>query len=124
MQVNCLQINLGDLNTKRMLDLMAVSQDDGPLPLYVHTVYHILHHMRIMQQETGGTFNYYKFKQQVVDATLGPAQLGPLNQHLDTLESFMAPLKMVKKKGRKVNAKDGTKWISEVCDMAFLSMSV
>jgi hypothetical protein len=79
-----------DLNTKRMLDLMAVSRDDGPMPLYLHAIYRILRDMRIAQQNAKATFSYAEFKRQVMDTPMTPAQLGPLNQRLDTLESFMS----------------------------------
>lgn len=68
---------------------MAVSKDDGPMPLYMHTVKRILKEMRMVQQATGETFCYSRFKDLIMDCELSPAQLGPLNQRLDTLESFM-----------------------------------
>jgi hypothetical protein len=88
-KIEPLKINQTDLNTKRMLDLMAVRQDDGPMPLYLHTIYRILRSMRMQQQESGGLFDYGLFKRMVNETTMTPAQLGPLNQRLDTLESFM-----------------------------------
>ncbi|EPE25871.1 P-loop containing nucleoside triphosphate hydrolase [Glarea lozoyensis ATCC 20868] len=84
-----LKINQTDLNTKRMLDLMAVKQDDGPMPLYLHTIYRILRDMRMKQQKSGALFDYGVFKQMVGNTTMTPAQLGPLTQRLETLESFM-----------------------------------
>lgn len=87
-KVEPLIIREHDLNTKRMLDLMAVSRDDGLMPLYLHAIYRILRDMRIAQQETNGTFSYAEFKQKVMDITMTPAQLGPLTQRLDTLEKF------------------------------------
>ncbi len=118
MEIEPLQIKQSDLNTKRMLDLMAVSQDEGPMPLYLHTVNRILRELRIQQQEAGGTFDYQGFKQQIVDAGLSPTQLGPLNQRLDTLESFMSirPTKAGRKKGSKEKASGsgGTLWDSKV----------
>ena len=89
-QIEPLQINPSDLNTKRMLDLMAVSQNDGPMPLYLHTLYRILREMRIEQQEDGTAFDYQSFLSRLMDTTMSPAQLGPLNQRLDMLESFMS----------------------------------
>lgn len=89
MDVEALKINESDLNTKRMLDLMAVNKEDGPVPLYLHTIFRILREMRIQQQESGRSFNYVEFKNHVDAATLNPAQLVPLRQRLDTLESFM-----------------------------------
>ncbi|KAM0126316.1 hypothetical protein ACHAO1_010128 [Botrytis cinerea] len=88
-RIEPLHINESDLNTKRMLDLMAVSQDDGPMPLYLHMVSRILREMRIEQQEAETSFDYQSFKLRLMDTGMTPAQLGPLNQRLDTLESFM-----------------------------------
>ncbi|KAJ8063414.1 hypothetical protein OCU04_008634 [Sclerotinia nivalis] len=88
-QIEPLRINESDLNTKRMLDLMAVNQDDGPMPLYLHVVNRILRDMRIEQQKAETTFDYQSFKLQLMGAGMTPAQMGPLNQRLDTLESFM-----------------------------------
>ncbi|RDL33071.1 Uncharacterized protein BP5553_08510 [Venustampulla echinocandica] len=87
-QVEPLQINDFDLNTKRMIEIMAIDNSET-VPLYVHTLYRILREMRVVQQEAGGKFSYREFKRQVMDSGLSPAQLGPLNQRLDTLESFM-----------------------------------
>ena len=89
-QIEPLRIQQSDLNTKRMLDLMAVNRDDGPMPLYMHTVNRILREMRVVQQNIpGATFDYSRFKDLIMASDLTPAQLGPLNQRLDTLESFM-----------------------------------
>ncbi|KAH6675878.1 hypothetical protein B0J14DRAFT_691998 [Halenospora varia] len=87
-QVEPLQIHESDLNTKRIIDLMALTSSET-VPLYVHTIYRILREMRVVQQEVGGKFSYREFKRQVMDSGLSPAQLGPLHQRLDTLESFM-----------------------------------
>lgn len=73
-EVQPLRIREVDLNTKRMLDLMAVSHNDGPMPLYLHTVYRILRNMRTAQQETGIGFSYAEFKRQINDTTMTPAQ--------------------------------------------------
>lgn len=74
-----------------MLDLMAVSRDDGPMPLYLRTVHRILREMRIAQQNIGSLFDYCEFRRQVADTTMSPGQLGPLTQRLDILERFMLP---------------------------------
>lgn len=99
-----------------MMDLMAVNQDDGPIPLYLHTVTRILRDMRVKQQTTGDAFSYGEFKSQLLSENLTPAQLVPLNQRLDTLESFMSLLQteMPRRKGKKAVNKSGTDWTSEV----------
>ncbi|RGP69695.1 p-loop containing nucleoside triphosphate hydrolase [Fusarium sporotrichioides] len=73
--VEMLQINQADLNTQRMLDLMAISSiKGGGLPLYLHIVSRILRDMRIKQQRTGATFDYAAFKAQVEQQDLSEAQ--------------------------------------------------
>jgi hypothetical protein len=79
----------GDLYTKCMLDLMAVSHDDGPMLLYLQAVYRILREMRIEQHGTGTAFSYTNFKERVAGTAMTPAQLSPLAQRLETLERFM-----------------------------------
>lgn len=115
-EVQPLRIRQEDLNTKRMLDLMAVSHNDGPMPLYIHTVYRILRDMRLAQQETGLGFNYAEFKRQLDYTPMTPAQLGPLNQRLDTLESFMPSdeTKILGKEKKDTLDKSGTDWASKV----------
>lgn len=68
---------------------MAANQTDGTPPLYLHVVRRILRDMRIAQQETRKAFVYNDFKNHLMASQLTPTQLGPLNQRLDTLESFM-----------------------------------
>lgn len=77
-----------------MMDLMAVGNDNGAMPLYMHTVQRVLREMRQLQQSTGSHFDYANFKRQILDSGLLPSQLEPLKQRLDTLESFM-PLQQV-----------------------------
>jgi len=111
-----LRINETDLNTKRMFDLMAVSSTDGPQPLYIQTVYRILRDMRLRQQETGGSFNYALFKKHIKDAYLTPPQMGPLQQRLDTLESFMPQSQTGTQptKGKKAKQTSGNDWTPKV----------
>lgn len=99
-----------------MLDLMAVGQGDGPIPLYMHTVQRILREMRMDQQQLGGGFEYYVFKQKLLGSNLTPAQLEPLNQRLDTLESFMprAQAGAINRKGKKKQQR-GSGWEPKVC---------
>jgi hypothetical protein len=104
------------------MDLMAVNHDDGPVPLYVHTAQRILRELRLQQQECGGRFRYDDFKARLMDSGLTPAQLGPLNQRLGILESFMptsqvpGPTRGEQGKQRKSNARMGTDWAPRVCD--------
>lgn len=85
-----LRIDEKDLNTKRMFDLMAVNSAGGDsAPLYIAIVQRILRDLRITQQHHGGGFNYSAFRQAVNTSPLLPGQKMPLEQRLETLESFM-----------------------------------
>lgn len=72
-----------------MLDLMAVSNTPGTMPLYLHVVVRILRDLRIAQQKAGTSFNYGDFKRALANETMTREQLNPLQQRLETLESFM-----------------------------------
>ena len=86
-----------------MLDLMAVGQGDGPMPLYMHTVKRILRDMRIVQQATAAKFDYQDFKERLLSCALTPAQLEPLTQRLETLESFMPERQVLMSRNRRKN---------------------
>jgi hypothetical protein len=64
-QVEPIRLDQDDLNTKRMLDLMAVNPEEGSVPLYIHTVNRILREMRLSQQENGSRFDYREFKKMI-----------------------------------------------------------
>jgi hypothetical protein len=122
-EVEPLRINESDLNTTRMLDLMAVNNDDGPMPLYMHTVYRILRDMRIEQQENDTAFSYADFKTRVAETRMSPGQLVPLTQRLETLESFM-PRKQIGVTGgaklqgnSKASKQRGNDWTSKVSSL-------
>ncbi|KAH6855323.1 hypothetical protein B0I37DRAFT_301784 [Chaetomium sp. MPI-CAGE-AT-0009] len=87
-KVEELRLNQSDLNTKRMLDLMAVTTG-GNLPLYLHVAQRILRDLRVDQQRSDTGFNYTAFKQKLALENLTDMQLAPLKQRLETLESFM-----------------------------------
>ena len=103
---------------------MAVSTENGPMPLYLHSINRILRELRMVQQETNGSFNYMEFKRKVDGEDFTPAQWGPLNQRLETLESFM-PQSQVPVLGGKGSVKvdpgrnmaneSGTDWTIKVC---------
>jgi hypothetical protein len=59
------------------------------MPLYLHTITRILRDMRLVQQQNNASFNYRDFKGRVGECDMTREQLMPLNQRLDTLESFM-----------------------------------
>lgn len=69
----------------------------------------ILKDLRHEQQKTGGHFSYNEFRKQIDNAEFTDAQRAPLEQRLDTLESFMAktqaiPVTVIEKSGKKKNA--------------------
>lgn len=112
-EIEPLQIDSSDLNTKRILDLMAIKPEEGSVPLYIHTVIRILREMRMSQQANGTQFDYEAFKSEVLAADLTSAQLAPLSQRLATLESFM-PRKEKTSKGKKLPLYRGTSWENQV----------
>lgn len=121
MTVEQLLIGESDLNTKRMLDLMAANAKE--MPLYLHVVQRVLRDMRLEQQQTNGHFVYANFKERMAATSLQPLQNGPLQQRLDTLESFMPKeqtlLDLSGKKGSKnkmTNA--GTDWTAKVSNLS------
>ncbi|OBT84079.1 hypothetical protein VE02_07020 [Pseudogymnoascus sp. 03VT05] len=125
-KIEPLRISEGDLNTKRMLDLMAVSRDGGPMPLYLHAVYRILREMRIEQQEMGTAFRYANFKERVAQTEMTPAQLSPLTQRLETLESFMPNTQtgvMSKRQKSKFAVQHGNDWTTKSGCLTIVDLS-
>ena len=118
-----LQLDQSHLNTKRMMDLMAIGQKDGQIPLYIHTVKRILRELRILQQEAGTPFNYQEFKRRVLGSELTRDQLGPLKQRLDTLESFMPREQVNIQRSKERKVANGSMW-DPVVSTEFLSPSV
>ncbi|EAA62424.1 hypothetical protein AN5243.2 [Aspergillus nidulans FGSC A4] len=116
-RVHPLQINQQDLNTKRMLDLMTAGQGSSSGPLYLHTVQRVLREMRLLQQVSGGRFDYQDFKKRIFDSDLLPSQQQPVRQRLDILESFMPSQQIIastSKKGKKAVNDAGTSWSPKV----------
>ncbi|KAL1862759.1 hypothetical protein Daus18300_008403 [Diaporthe australafricana] len=85
-----LSIREQDLTTKRMMDLMAVRKGET-MPLYMHVVNRLLRDLRLRQQQNGTPFDYQAFRKLLAREDLTDSQRVPLNQRLETLESFMAP---------------------------------
>ncbi|KAJ5751469.1 uncharacterized protein N7511_008434 [Penicillium nucicola] len=125
-KVEPLQIDQSDLNTKRMLDLMAVDRDNGAVPLYLHTVQRILREMRLLQQSAGSQFNYQDFKSRILSSGLLQGQLEPLKQRLDTLESFMAPQQAgasYQMKGKSAKKNAGSSWTPKASQLTIVDLS-
>ncbi|RAK89292.1 hypothetical protein BO79DRAFT_146640 [Aspergillus costaricaensis CBS 115574] len=114
-----------DLNTERMMDLMAVSQGDGELPLYMHTAKRILREMRTSQQETQSGFDYKAFKNKILDSGLTPGQLEPLKQRLEMLESFMPQTQVTKATYKRAQTlpKRGSLWEPKAGQLTILDLS-
>ncbi|KAI1433787.1 hypothetical protein GGR50DRAFT_666429 [Xylaria sp. CBS 124048] len=87
--VEPLRLDQAELNTKRMLELMAF--DPSSQPLYVQVIQRILREMRLDQQEEGNAFSYQTFTNKLGEVQFMGEQKRALQQRLDTLESFMVP---------------------------------
>ncbi|KAF7593728.1 hypothetical protein BBP40_010903 [Aspergillus hancockii] len=118
-----LQLDQSNLTTKRMMDLMAVEQEEGPMPLYMHTVKRILREMRIVQQKNQTPFDYQGFKGKILDAGLTPGQLEPLKQRLDTLESFMPQTQLPQFWKKKTTRERGSSWEPEAGRLTIVDLS-
>ncbi|KAM0279718.1 hypothetical protein ACHAQH_004409 [Verticillium albo-atrum] len=123
-QVEALQLGDGDLNTRRMIDLMAVGE--GSMPLYMHIVNRILRDLRIEQQKTGQRFDHARFKDELMRTELTVMQLAPLKQRLETLESFMPKKQSTMDKSRgKVHQQStaGNSWTPQPGQLTIVDLS-
>ncbi|RDA89872.1 hypothetical protein CP533_6655 [Ophiocordyceps camponoti-saundersi (nom. inval.)] len=126
--VEALQLDERDLNTKRMLDLMAISSiQGGGMPLYLHVVTRILRDLRIEQQQTGGTFNYAKFRSRIENEDMTPGQMAPLQQRLDTLQSFMVKeqvsVNSLRRNKATTTTKRGINWEPKAGQLTIIDLS-
>ncbi|UNI20495.1 hypothetical protein JDV02_006575 [Purpureocillium takamizusanense] len=125
-QVEGLRFDESDLNTKRMLDLMAVSSIHGGMPLYLHVVTRILRQLRVEQQSVSSGFKYSTFRRYLDEEDLNPGQRGPLQQRLDTLESFMANEQVYGNPGggkKKATVRQGTNWTPKASQLTIVDLS-
>ncbi|KAL4723495.1 hypothetical protein ACLX1H_009130 [Fusarium chlamydosporum] len=105
-----------------MLDLMAVSSiQGGGLPLYLHVISRILREMRITQQKSGSKFHYATFKKLVSREDLKEGQMVPLQQRLETLESFMVPAQTSGKASASSN--QGIQWNLKAKQLIIVDLS-
>ncbi|OIW32851.1 hypothetical protein CONLIGDRAFT_695036 [Coniochaeta ligniaria NRRL 30616] len=117
-----LLIDHSDLNTKRMLDLMAVGT--GEMPLYLHVVKRVLRDMRVEQQHSGTPFIYADFKTRMMGESLTVAQSAPLQQRLDTLESFMPKGQTIGQASKKKKkTPTGTDWTAKARQLTIVDLS-
>lgn len=85
--VRPLLLRSSDLSVDRMNKLMAMSDKEGPIPLYMEVVQRILRGMA-----TDESFDYANFKAQLgLQTSFTKDQTGPMNLRLSLLESFMEP---------------------------------
>ncbi|MCJ1437268.1 hypothetical protein MMC27_006654 [Xylographa pallens] len=77
-----------NLDVSRMMNMMAVKEKDGPVPLYIEVIHRILRQMAIESQGAKG-LDYNKFRYRLALEGFSRDQNGPLKLRLDLLESFM-----------------------------------
>ncbi|KAJ6436754.1 Nitrogen assimilation transcription factor nit-4 [Purpureocillium lavendulum] len=125
-----LRFDEADLNTKRMLDMMAAgSVQGGTMPLYLHVVTRILRELRITQQQHHSSFNYLAFKEALEAEDLTAGQRCPLQQRLDTLESFLVNEQVSQvqassnKKKSAASIKRGTNWAPVAGQLTIVDLS-
>ncbi|MCJ1245582.1 hypothetical protein MMC30_002786 [Trapelia coarctata] len=76
------------LNVSRMMNLMAVNKNDGPMPLYIEVILRILRAMSIESKGAPG-LNYAAFRNRLALEGFSGQQNVPLKLRLELLESFM-----------------------------------
>ncbi|RYC58319.1 hypothetical protein CHU98_g7893 [Xylaria longipes] len=120
-KVEALRLDQADLNTKRMLELMAF---DRAQPLYAQVIQRILRDMRLAQQENPSKFKYREFRDKLDQENLNPDQKRGLQQRLDTLESFMVPEQVKSNtKGKKRGVRLGTNWVPKAGELLIVDLS-
>ncbi|KAI0814223.1 hypothetical protein GGR55DRAFT_500263 [Xylaria sp. FL0064] len=123
--VEALRLDQADLNTKRMMELMAF---DRAQPLYAQVIQRILRDMRLEQQDKEGAFNYSEFVRKVDNEKLSPDQKRGLQQRLDTLESFMVPAQVSLRlpgghRGKQHGKRLGTDWTPKAGELLIVDLS-
>lgn len=88
--------------------------DKGQQPLYMSVIQRILRDMRIEQQTTRSRFKYALFANKLDKEPLTPDQRRPLNQRLDTLESFLVQARPSWEPRTSRKALVGTDWRPQV----------
>ncbi|KAI1427704.1 hypothetical protein F5Y12DRAFT_791994 [Xylaria sp. FL1777] len=117
--VEALRLDQADLNTKRMLELMAF---DRAQPLYAQVIQRILRDMRLSQQDKPGRFNYHEFISKLDGEPLSPDQKRGLRQRLDTLQSFMVP-EQVNRLTNRGDERLGTNWTPKARELLIVDLS-
>ncbi|KAK4551673.1 hypothetical protein LTR86_011004 [Recurvomyces mirabilis] len=97
--VEPLLLHPSDLSVERMHRLMAFSDNETSMPLYMSVALRVLRRMAI--DANGEPFDYFKFKKILDDQNFTKDQAGPLNLRLELLESFM---NIARRKGKQDDA--------------------
>ncbi|KAI1123028.1 hypothetical protein F5Y10DRAFT_286534 [Nemania abortiva] len=118
--VEALRLDQADLNTKRMLELMAF---DRTQPLYAQVIQRILRDMRLDQQAKGGGFRYYDFTRKLEQEQLSPDQKRGLRQRLDTLQSFMVSGQINPFSTTNTGVRVGTDWAPKPGQLIIVDLS-
>ncbi|TGJ82737.1 hypothetical protein E0Z10_g6030 [Xylaria hypoxylon] len=118
--VEALRLDQADLNTKRMLELMAF---DRAQPLYAQVIQRILRDMRLSQQNTPGQFNYHEFIRKLQEEQLSPDQKRSLSQRLETLQSFMVPKQVDPFSKCEDGVRLGTDWMPKAGELIIVDLS-
>lgn len=101
------------LSIERMLRLMAFSEAEGNVPLYMEVIQKILRQMAIQ----GTQFTMAAFEQLLDKESFIPGQRSMMNMRLDLLRSFLQPQKKKKKGMDNVfESKPGTLTIVDLSD--------
>ena len=87
-KVRPLLLRSSDLSIDRMNKLMALSEKEGPAPLYMEVVQRILRQMAIQGITS---FDYKHFRRLLDGERLTKDQMSPMNLRFSLLESFMHP---------------------------------
>lgn len=115
--VRPLELRSKDLSVERMNKLMAFSEQEGKVPLYMEVIQRILREMAIVSK--GAAFSYHDFRRMLDAETVRftREQANPMNLRLALLESFMVPNpRMSRDKSALLNLKPGTLTIIDLSD--------
>ncbi|KAI0532639.1 hypothetical protein GGR58DRAFT_522633 [Xylaria digitata] len=118
--VEALRLDQADLNTRRMLELMAF---DRAQPLYAQVVQRILRDMRLIQQNAPSQFNYHEFTRKLDAEQLSPDQRRGLRQRLDLLQSFMVQKQVNPFSRCTEGVRLGTNWTPKAGELLIVDLS-
>lgn len=86
-----------NLNTQRMLKLMAFNGSDGPVPLYMEVIMNILKDMAMDRPANATGFDLNKFLLNLKLQKFDLGQKGPMQLRLNLLDAFMNNGSLAKK---------------------------